>query len=855
MKTIIKTSFFLICLIFSTTIVFGQENDFISRLKTQLLLYRTQQINQSAVIQTDKTLYRPGEKIWMKCYVADALTHALSLNSLELSVLLTNNRGVNVVEGKYLLKNGVVECNFTIPADLQNDIYYLIAYTPEMENVGVEAVYKKEIFIGSPEHLNVIPKVEYSKPFFTSEQKENATVRLMDYDGKPLSGKKFDYQIVNDKQEFLTGKGKTGANGTGEIVFLTPSMQNGSPMMVSLDISPGNSRLNLTSKIPLASERINIKFFPDGGALVSGIPQMVIYEALDQLGNPVSIKADIIDDKGIFVTTTSTIQPGLGILSLLNNNVTALRMRIISDIGKGQETQLPSNSPGSMSLSVKKNDGKNLSLLLGRSPKSELAKFKIVAVSNGELVWASDFELEQAGVINVPLENFRSEIASIGIFNETGAMIAQRLVFIGKKQTLNVTLTPNKSEYKKGETGEIKVKVSDSDGKPVKVELALSLADRCTFPASSSAVGSFNLGLDKPFPFKEPPEKVSRIALDYFLATNSLKGFDWSQVLAIDPARTKNVRNGATRISGKVVDSKDLPVPNALVNLIGLSLQQFSAHSDLHGEFVINIPVSVEKKNLTATATDGSGKGNYRVILNKTFKDELASSLSNIVVNEWQILEQLYQLDYFKENPDFHKIGSSNKVRGGDKVVREPYWKKNISNSTTLLEVIKTIRPFEMMGGKIVFRGANSIIAQDGALIVIDGIKMGTDPSILSSFSVQDVEDIQIFVNPIDMSRYTALNSVGVIEIKTKRGKNTSSLSEDPNKGNDASLFKPEAIGNDKYDLKTTLQWIPVLFTDVNGEATIPFKTGGIKSTFVIEIAGFTDQGQWIGNQSEIRVE
>ncbi|MCX6237909.1 MAG: hypothetical protein NTY07_10205 [Bacteroidia bacterium] len=857
MKTIKKALIFVILMIYSTAFVFCQENDFISRLKTQLLLYRTQMVNQDIVIQTDKTLYRPGETIWMKGYVADAITHVLSLNSLELSVLLANNKGVNLVEGKYLLKNGVVDCRFTIPADLQSDDYYLIAYTPEMENIGIQAVFKKNIFIGSPEHLDVVPNLEYSKPFFTPEQKETATIRLKDFDGKPLSGKKFEYQIVCDKRELLSGKGKTGANGAGEIVFFTPSQQNGSPMMVSLDVPSGNDRLNLISKVPLASEKINITFFPDGGKLVPGIPQMVIYEATDQLGKPVSIRAEIIDEQGKFLSATATIQPGLGVLSLLNNNVNTLKLRITSDIGKGQETSLPSLSPGSMSLSVKKNDGKNLSLLLGRSPKSELSKFMIVAVSNGEMIWASDFELEQAGVLNVPLENFRSEIAAIAVFSETGMLIAQRLVYTGKKQSLNISLTPNKSGYKKGEAGDIKLKIADSDGKPVKAELAVSLADHYAFPASSSCVNFLTYGLEKPFPFKEPLDKVNRIALDYLLATNSMKGFDWSQVVAIDPAKTTNIRLGAMRVSGKVVDSKDLPVPNALVSLTGLSLQQFNARSDQNGEFFINLPVPVEKKNLSASATDGSGKGNYRVILNKSFKDELVNSLTNTSVNDWQILDQLYQSDYFKENPDFLKAGSSSKVRGGDKVSREPYWKKNLNSTTNLIDIIKTIRPFEMMGGKIVFRGGNSLNYQDGALIVVDGIRMGTDPSALTSISPHDVEDIQIFVNPVDMSRYTSLNSVGVIEIKTKHGKGNNGPSETDvsQKVSDPTIFKPETIGNDRYDLKTTLQWIPVVFTDEKGEATIPFKTGGIKSNFVFEIAGFTDQGQWIGSQTEITVK
>ena len=64
-------------------------------------------MDQSIVIQIDKTFYRPGEAIWMKGYVTDAITHLPSLKSLELSVLLTDNKGTIITEGKYLLKNGV----------------------------------------------------------------------------------------------------------------------------------------------------------------------------------------------------------------------------------------------------------------------------------------------------------------------------------------------------------------------------------------------------------------------------------------------------------------------------------------------------------------------------------------------------------------------------------------------------------------------------------------------------------------------------------------------------------------------------------------------------------------------------
>ncbi len=858
MKTNFKRFIFAFLLISSATSVFSQENDFISRLKTNLLLHRTQKVDQAIVLQTDKTLYRPGETIWMKAYVTDAMTHLLSLNSIELSIQLTDNKGLNVVEGKYPLKNGVVDCSFSIPADLESDNYHLIAYTPEMENVGIQAVFKKEIFIARPEHLDMIPHLEYAKPFFAPEQKEMAAIVLKDFSGKPLPGKKFDYQIIKEDREVLSGKGKTSVNGAGEVVFLTPSLQNGNPLLVSIDIPSGNDRLNLINKIPLTSEKINITFFPDGGKFVSGIPQMVVFEASDQLGKPVSIKANILDEQGKPIVVTATIQPGLGVFSLLNTDNKKLIFKITSDIGDNQETQLPSQTPGSMSITVKKNDGNNLSVLLGRSPKSELAKFVIVAVGNGEMIWASDFELEQAGVLNIPLENFRSDIAAIAVFNEAGKLVGQKLVYTGKGQSLNVTVNPNKSDYKKGEEGQIKVKVTGSDGKPVKAELAISLSDRYAFPASVSGVTSLNNGLDKPLLFNEPLDNVNRVLMDYILTANSFKGFDWSHVEAIDPTKTQNIRMGAMRVSGTVVDAKELPVPNALVSLTNSTLQQFNARSDQHGEFVIHLPVPDEKKNLSASATDASGKGNYHVKLNKSFKDELANSLSNVTVNDWLILEQLYTSNYFKENPDYFKAIPVPKGKSGDKKVREPYWKKYLGTSSNLLDIIKTIRPYEMLGGKIVFRGANSFNAQDGALIVIDGQKMGSDVSNLTSINPYDVDDIEIFLNPVDMSRYTSLNSVGVIVITTRRsvgGDNKSDEIVDSQKATESKQYKPVAIGNDKYDLKTTLQWIPVLFTDENGEVVIPFKAGGIKSTFILEIAGFTDQGQWIGNQSEIKVE
>ena len=858
MKISGKKLFFIIILILIGNLGVGQENDFVSRLKTQLLLFRTQKIDQMVVIHTDKTLYRQGETIWMKGYVTDAVTHALSVNSLELSVQLADNKGSNIASGKYMLKNGVTDFDFPIPADLPSDVYYLLAYTPEMENGDIRKIFKKEIVIARPENLDIVPCLEYSKNSFSPDCKESAILRLTDFSGKPISGKKFEYQIFNQNRELLSGKGKTGSNGSGEVVFFTPSAHNGSPLLASLTIPAGKDRLNLISRIPQVSEKISIRFYPEGGKRVPGAVQLVVFEAKDQLGNPVELKSDIIDDLGKVIVSTSTIAHGVGSFTLLNNDSGRLTFRVSSDIGKNQEFLLPSFSTGSMTFHVKSNDRKNLSLLFGRSPKSETGKFKLVAVANGELVWAGDFELEQSGAVIVPLDNFHSEIASFAVFNESGNLVAQRLINIGKNQSLNISFFPEKEVYKTGSEGQIRIKITDNYGNPVRTELAVGLTDKYTFAASTDRIKTLLNGFESPAQSDYSDNRPNKLSFDDFLLSQNLAGFDWDLVRGIDPAKGSANKTNALRISGTIVDDKNFPVPNALVSLTGPTLKLFNTTSDQHGEFSVNLPVSVEKSNLSASATDSLGKLNYKVRLNKTFSDELLNSLKNLAPFQWPFLDQMCKANYFKENPDYFKSRVQVKIRGNEKKAPEAYWKKFVNGSSSVLEILSSIRSYELSGGKIIFRGRNSFLAQDGALIVIDGVRVGTDVAQLSVLNPLDIEDIRILLDPVEMGTYSSLNSVGVIEITTKRGVKNETVKNDSaerSPANSSKVFVPEAIGEAKYDLKTTLQWLPVLYTNEKGEANIPFKMGNVKSTFILEVTGFSNQRQWIGGQTEIKVE
>jgi hypothetical protein len=783
---------FLFMMILPGIVNSQQKNDLLSRIKVQLLFYRTQNVNQTVIIQTDKSLYRPDETIWINGFVTEASTYQLSAKSKELIVQLIDNKGRVISSVNFPLKDGTASGSLSIPSDTGSDLYMLIAWTPEMAEGSFYQPAMKDIYIGSPENFDLVPKINYANTVFPHGEKGTAVLKLNDYSGKPISGEKFEYRVTSSGKELTSGKGKTTADGSAEFTFTTSAEVTGKAMMANVSIPAGNEKINLVSHIPRSDEKIDVSFFPEGGKIIPGIPQRVVFRAKDQLGNPVEVNANIVDLNGEILARTSSIQKGLGLINMINPENSGYKFIIQSDQGKGQTFQLPQADTTGMCISVVRSDGQNMDLLLARSPKSKHSKFLVFTLNNGEINWASEFELEQSGRLKIPLDNFESEIGGVVVFNSNGTLAGERLIFTGRGSQVNVTAEPDKSFYHGGGDGNVKVNLKRPDGTLLKGLLSVSLSDKFANPGLSDIRKDFNYGLERPMISDVPLIEADKTALDCNLIANELKGFDWNKILSIDPSNPKPLNSAGYRRSGIAVDNNKNPVLNAIITRI----------------------------------------------------------------NEWKFLEDLQKSGYFKENPDFLKVNSSGKSKAVDNKAKTPFWKKYLENSNNLRDVIKMIKPFESINGKLVYRGANSFSNQDGALIVIDGQKMGTDAEILNQINPNTVEDLQISVDPTEITKYTSFNSIGVIEIKTKRGQPTvnSAIKSENQKDNVAGTFSPAPIGNKKYNLLTTLQWIPNLWTNESGETMIRFTAGNIKSTFTLNIIGRTEKGEWFEKQMEISV-
>ena len=104
-------------------------------------------IIEKVYLHTDRTYYYPGDDIWFKAYLIDAVDKSLSSLSRNLHVELISPSGGIISDRIIRLDNGLGNGDFKLPDSLSPGRYRLRAYTNYMRNFSDQIFFNKEINI------------------------------------------------------------------------------------------------------------------------------------------------------------------------------------------------------------------------------------------------------------------------------------------------------------------------------------------------------------------------------------------------------------------------------------------------------------------------------------------------------------------------------------------------------------------------------------------------------------------------------------------------------------------------------------------------------------------------------------
>lgn len=838
----------------------AQEKGPLPKISEQISEYFKVYPKEKVFIVTDKLQYKPGETVWFRAFVTTGNNLPTSGESPELYIKLYDKKGEAVLQDIYKLKNGCTPGDFVVPETLKKGNYSLVAYTSA--HVSPEEISSTILHI-SPLYANqLVAEVHPKDSISTSGQKNELYVDLHDLSGEVQKNTSLRFKILNGTELIDKGKFKTDEKGKATILFTLPEKTNGDPFICEL--SDNNDQWNQEIYLPSNIDPIDINFFPEGGNLISGTPSKVGFYAFNKWGVPVEVEGSVLDQDGKTLCFVRSFSNGVGLFTMPNVDKQKYKLVLASKTGQNQAFDLPEVKEDGLALSVVKIDAEFITSNLTFSDKQKHS-ISLIVNQGSNLYWAADMEINGMGRIKIPIENLPHGINQLSVFSDDGKILANRIIFIDKKQELKINIEPAQSNLKAGEKMKVKLNMTSENGQPASGSVSISVSDQFRKQNVTSHIDDcfhFVNELETPISvFLESTNgKMPNPAmLDVYLLSSSLKGFDWDRIMKFKAENTSESNIGTSGISGIVTDKNGNKMNKAKVSLVNnKKMQLHNATTNADGRFNFPNLKDGSSDDYSAKATDPEGKHELVVIFNKNIADRIADFAAK-TLQKFNLMdtEKFADENYFKSNPDLI-LKAPKSIKPISNTFENQ--RKMLETATSILDVIKATKAFRIANNQIVFVGfENSINYQGGALIVLDGQQLGTDVSVISNIAPSDVDHIFISTNPMEIQRYTGLNSVGLIEIFTKKPKLPESFSEEEVKANkyDGIFRIPNEFklaGSKQNNHRTTLLWIPEQTISETRQFEFTIPAGQVFSDFVIEVQGIAPDGRMGVSMAEFSV-
>lgn len=277
-----------------------------------------------------------------------------------------------------------------------------------------------------------------------------------------------------------------------------------------------------------------VRFYPEGGNLVAGVPNRVAFEANDEDGRHLKGKLKIKNGKQETEIEVETQSRGRGSF-LFTPSLGESDEALFEWEGGSQTIVLPKSVEDGVAMQATvETDGVHVSLFLqGKATKEELG---LTASIHGVL---KDFQVIASNNLVIPLSKLTTGVVQLTIFNSEGRIYADRLVFVRQSdfQPQNITFSGLKAQYEPYEKVDVDVECQmPTVDKNFASGLSVAVRDAAhsdyTFDSGniltemllSSQIRGF---VEQPEYYFEADDEEHRTALDLLLLVQGWRRYDW----------------------------------------------------------------------------------------------------------------------------------------------------------------------------------------------------------------------------------------------------------------------------------------------------------------------------------------
>lgn len=863
-----------------------------SSIIEQIVLFPQEKIH----LQSDKSLYVSGEKIWFRVYLVDAVLHQ-PLLSQYVFVELINPLDSVVSRVEIRQNEGAFSGCIAIHENLPEGDYTLCSYTRNMQNLGEGFFFKKNIRIVNPLSATVRTKVKFR---FETESKLMAEVSFED--------KKTQNTIMPEKLKIrLNGEPVEESNVKGDTTsFCFIKLPDSCRQRV---LYVENKKCGKYISIPYPQDDYEVTFYPEGGYILDGVRCAVAIKALNSNGLAEKVTGKIFDSAGNEYTQVKTSHDGMGIFSLVSNEGTGYYAIFTNEQGKEKRFDLPASHKGMYSLTTKTIQKKLLVSVLHSSDIQEQKPLYLMLHTRGVVhyaaLWDSNFSS-----ITFDSEMFPSGVMQIILFDEEMNPLSERLVFCRNNDQAQTGFSTDHQNYKKRQLVNARANVTNIREEPNGGSFSVSITDDndVKYDSTSTIMASLLLNSELKGYIKNPgfylqennPE--SKQALDLLMLTNGWRRYNIPGII-----KGKYVSPGISVKPGMEIKGRvnslllGKPVEKGKVSVLSWEAGFYEeVETDSAGYFILDGIEYADSTAFIIQALNKKGNDNIELFVDSdTFPD--VSGLPFVTSDKIERKDEEEKIrKYIVKSDNKYTIDNGIRMINLDEVVvtanatekkdyRYSYYMPKNSNSSGILtedeiqfsqypnlsDIIQHLPFVELVSDsfgqrKVSINRMSSRMTADSdgnlsnfAVLIIDDV-------IISDYDIDNVLD------PSNIERVAVLKGVqatllgsdgagGAIVITTKKGFAgiNKSASYNTKKVTPLGYQKPIEFYSPRYettdernnsvpDLRTTIYWNPNVTVSALGEGIFNFYTSDASTTYTVVIEGITSDGKIIQSINKI---
>jgi hypothetical protein len=443
-----------------------------SSFSKKLTLYHRANPTNLLFVHTDKTLYTNNETLWFSAYLVKSTPGSLKDHTVLSVAMVREDDHKVVLEAGYGMQYGLSHGSLTLPDSIRPGNYQVIASTNVQNTSGSPlAIFTQSITIKSAMEQDFSASLTLLDTTVTTN---GVRVRLA-VNIKNTDPKNKQRPIV----EYSLGKGtKQSAvltENTYTIQVPKTQLTNSEPILTTA-VKYNNKMLYLSTRLPAVKpQKINVRFFPEGGSLVEGLESKIGWEAKTSNYLPIAVNAILLED-GKPMDTISTSSYGMGRFKVMPKAKSNYTLKILSNNFLKNDTvyQFPSVLQNGIVLQVPNaviNDTLRMSLF-----SKEVRMVRVIVHNYTEDFASFSVPTKPEGYkMAIPLPAIVKGLATVTILDEQGRPLAECLFFARYNDKITATAKSDKAVYGKKEKVILKLKLSDQTAKPIQGIVSLAV--------------------------------------------------------------------------------------------------------------------------------------------------------------------------------------------------------------------------------------------------------------------------------------------------------------------------------------------------------------------------------------------